>query len=129
MEEIAKAHCKFVHGYSREFYFEFEASSLTKEHYVMDFGDLKDVKKWLEYQFDHTFLICADDPHLAEFQRLDEMDLIQLRILPNVSMEGTAKFVYEHVSKMVEKKTQGRVKIIKLEVRENEKNSALYLPE
>ena len=28
-------------GYSREFYFEFACSELSKEHYVMDFGGLK----------------------------------------------------------------------------------------
>jgi len=124
----ANSHCRFVHGYSREFYFEFECSELTPEMWVMDFGGLKEVKSWLEYMFDHTFLVASDDPHLADFQKLDKDGVIQLRILPNAGMEGTAKFVFEEVNKMIDKMSGGRVKIIKVEVRENEKNSAFYIP-
>lgn len=117
----AESHCRFVHGYSREFYFEFACNELTKEQWVMDFGGLKEVKKWLEFMFDHTFLASEDDPYLDEFVRLDKEGVIQLRVLPNAGMEGTAKFVYDHVNQMVQKSTQNRVWVTKVEVRENEK--------
>lgn len=124
----AESHCRFVHGYSREFYFEFACNELTKEQWVMDFGGLKEVKKWLEFMFDHTFLASEDDPYLDEFVRLDKEGVIQLRVLPNAGMEGTAKFVYDHVNQMVQKSTQNRVWVTKVEVRENEKNSAFFEP-
>ena len=124
----ADSHCKYVHGYSREFYFEFACNKLSDEHWVMDFGGLKEVKKWLEYMFDHTFLVSSDDPYLEQFQAMDKDGVIQLRILPNPGMEGTAKYVYEHVSQMIKEITNGRVWITKIEVRENEKNSAFYQP-
>jgi len=44
-------------------------------------------------------------------------------------MEGTAEFVYHQVNEMIQKQTDGRVSIIKVEVKENEKNSAMYLAE
>jgi 6-pyruvoyltetrahydropterin/6-carboxytetrahydropterin synthase len=125
----ADSHCRFVHGYSREFYFEFACKKMSDEFWVMDFGDLKDVKEWLAEMFDHTFLIAADDPYLETFKKMDSDGVIQLRVLPNPGMEGSAKFVYDHVSKMISEKTQGRVWITKVEVRENEKNSAFYQPE
>lgn len=124
----AQSHCRFVHGYSREFYFEFECRQLTQEMWVMDFGGLKEVKSWLEYMFDHTFLVASDDPFLEDFKRLDTAGVIQLRILPNAGMEGTAEFVYYEVSKIIQKLTGDRVKIVKVEVRENEKNSAYFIP-
>ncbi len=124
----ADSHCRFVHGYSREFYFEFACNEMSDEFWVMDFGDLKDVKNFLEDTFDHTFLIAADDPYLEKFQQMDKDGVIQLRVLPNPGMEGTAKFVYEKVSEMIQEKTKGRVWITKVEVRENEKNSAFYCP-
>ena len=86
----AESHCRFVHGYSREFYFEFAASELTKEGWVVDFGGLKELKKWLEYVFDHTFLVAQDDPELETFKDLDKRGAIMLRVLPNPGMEGTA---------------------------------------
>jgi len=122
----AESHCRFVHGYSRSFHFEFEASALTKEMWVMDFGGLKDVKKWLDEMFDHTFLVSQDDPYLETFRKLDKDGIVQMRILPNAGMEGTAQFVYEKVNQMIIEKTNKRVWITRVEVRENEKNSAVY---
>lgn len=124
----AKSHCRFVHGYSREFYFEFACTNLTVEQWVMDFGGLKKVKAWLEEMFDHTFLVAADDPYLEKFKELDQAGVIQLRVLPNAGMEGTAEYVFEHVNKIVHDLTDGRVRVTKVEVRENEKNSAYYMP-
>ena len=120
----AESHCRFVHGYSRDFYFEFACKKLTQEGWVVDFGGLKEVKKWLASMFDHTFLSSQDDPYLEKFKELDKEGVLQLRVLPNAGMEGTAQFVYDNVNKMIHDMTQGRAWVTKVEVRENEKNSA-----
>lgn len=124
----AKSHCRFVHGYSREFYFEFQSHEMSPEFWVMDFGGLKEVKAWLDHWFDHTFLVGADDPMMEKFKELDSLGVIQMRVLPNAGMEGTASFVYNHVNELVKKTTNNRVWVSKVEVRENENNSAFYEP-
>lgn len=124
----AGSHCKYVHGYSREFYFEFAAKELTKEGWVVDFGGLKELKKWLEHWFDHTFLVAQDDPQMETFQRLDKEGAIQLRVMPNPGMEGTALFVYEHASKILKDLYGDRAWITLVQVSENEKNSAIFEP-
>lgn len=124
----AESHCRFVHGYSREFYFEFEANELTKEGWVVDFGGLKELKVWLEHWFDHTFLIAQDDPQMADWKKLDQTGAIMLRVMPNPGMEGTASFVYEEASKILKKLYGDRAWISKVQVSENEKNSAIYIP-
>lgn len=124
----AESHCRYVHGYSREFHFEFAGNELTKEGWVVDFGGLKEVKKWLDHVFDHTFLIAQDDPELETFKTLDKKGVIQLRVLPNPGMEGTALYVYQEASKILETLYGKRVWITRVEVRENEKNSAIFEP-
>jgi 6-pyruvoyltetrahydropterin/6-carboxytetrahydropterin synthase len=124
----AESHCRFVHGYSREFYFEFAASELTQEGWVMDFGGLGDIKSWLDHMFDHTFLVSQDDPKMEDFKRLDSEGVIQMRVLPNAGMEGTAQYVYNKVNEMVKASTKNRVWVTLVEVRENEKNSAIFTP-
>jgi 6-pyruvoyltetrahydropterin/6-carboxytetrahydropterin synthase len=124
----AESHCRFVHGYSREFYFEFASKELTKEGWVVDFGGLKDLKKWLEHVFDHTFLVAQDDPHMEDFKKLDQTGAIQLRVLPNPGMEGTALYVYEEASKILKKLYGDRAWITLVEVSENEKNTAQFIP-
>ena len=124
----AESHCRFVHGYSREFYFEFAAKELTKEGWVVDFGGLVELKAWLEHTFDHTFLIAQDDPHLDEFKKLDQQGIIQLRVLPNPGMEGSAQYVYEEATRILKNKYGERAWITMVEVFENEKNSARFIP-
>ncbi len=123
-----ESHCHFVHGYSREFYFEFAASELSPEGWVVNFGGLKEIRDWLISFFDHTFLVAEDDPFLDQFRQLDQAGVVQLRILPNPSMEGTAEFVYYGASKILEQKYGKRAWITKVEVRENENNSAFFIP-
>lgn len=122
------AHCKFVHGYSREFYFEFACRELSHEGWVVDFGGLKSVKAWLDHMFDHTFLASDDDPFMDTFRDLDRAGVIQLRAFANVGMEGTAEYVYAHVDAMIRELTGDRAWVTMVEVRENEKNSAIYRP-
>mgnify|MGYP006429649745 CR=1 FL=1 len=122
------SHCRFIHGYSRAFYFEFAAKELTKEGWVVDFGGLKEIKDWLEYMFDHTFLANEDDPYLDSFRQMDKDGVIQLRIFDNIGMEGTAKYVFEEVDKVIRRQSDNRAWVHRVEVRENEKNSAFYQP-
>ena len=119
-------HCRFVHGYSREFMFWFKAESLDDKGWVMDFGGFKEFKKFLEDHFDHTFLANQDDPELELFREMDKKGIVKLVVLPSVGMEGTSKFLHEKMNEYLMKKTQGRVYCFRVETRENEKNSGIY---
>jgi 6-pyruvoyltetrahydropterin/6-carboxytetrahydropterin synthase len=124
----AESHCRFVHGYSREFYFEFAAKELTKEGWVVDFGGLKEIKEWLNDTFDHTFLVSQDDPAMESFKKLDQEGILQLRVLPNPGMEGSAFYVYQEASKILKKLCGDRAWITLVKVSENDNNSAIYTP-
>jgi 6-pyruvoyltetrahydropterin/6-carboxytetrahydropterin synthase len=123
-----ESHCRFIHGYSRSFYFEFACKELTKEGWVVDFGGLKEVKTWLNYMFDHTFLANTDDPYMEKFVQMEKDGIIQLRVMPNIGMEGTCSYVYETVNEIIDKYSAGRAWVTQVEVYENEKNSAKFKP-
>lgn len=78
--------------------------------------------------FDHTFLASQDDPHLEDWKKLDAAGAIQLRVLPNPGMEGSALYVYEEASKILKKLYGDRAWITLVEVSENENNTAQYIP-
>ena len=40
-------HCAYIHGYSREYTFHFDAKSMDKHGWVVGFGDLKELEKYL----------------------------------------------------------------------------------
>lgn len=118
--------CSRTHGYSRSFHFEFSCSELDDYGWVVGFSSLKKVSKWLDYMFDHTSLWEAGDPRLEEVIKFNNKHgIYNMRILPSgVSMEQTSIFVSAVVNQYLLKETQGRCFVSKLEVRENDKNSA-----
>lgn len=127
-------HCKYLHGYGTSIKVTFEGE-LDSRNWVWDFGGMKrakgtidgmNPKAWLDYMFDHTVVLGGTDPALSKFQELDEMDVIQLRILPAVGAEKFAEFVYKKLNEFVQAETAGRVKVTEVEFREHEKNSAIY---
>ena len=118
-----KGHCSFVHGYSRSFTIWFGAHQRSENGFVMDFGDLKEIQKWLDDCFDHTLLLDKDDPLIAEFKTLEKQGGCKLFIMDDCSMEGTAKMIFDHVDTWVQSKTNNRVWVQSVEARENVKNS------
>ncbi len=118
-------HCRFIHGYERTVIFTFACEKLDEKGWVVDFGNLKDVRAWLEELMDHTLLINADDPELPLFREMHERGIVDLRILPSVGMEGTARYVFEHVDTMIREKTGDRCRVVRVECRENMKNSGI----
>jgi 6-pyruvoyltetrahydropterin/6-carboxytetrahydropterin synthase len=127
-------HCRFIHGYGVSFRVWFEGD-LDERNWVWDFGHAKrssytidgmNPKAWMDYMFDHTMIIAEDDPFLNAFKEMDAAGAAQIRIIPAVGCEKFAEFIYNKLNPWVESDSNGRVKIVKVEVREHEKNSAIY---
>lgn len=119
-----EGHCAWVHGYSRSFTMWFRATELTENGFVMDFGQLKPVKAWLEDTFDHTLLLDTGDPLIPQFREIEQQGGCKLVIFDDVGMEGTCAFVKDWVDRWLLEETKGRVWLHSIEVRENDKNSA-----
>lgn len=119
-------HCRFVHGYSRSFTFWFQATALDQHGFVVDFSSLRELEAQLATQFDHTFLVNADDPLLATWQQLHEQGALDLRVMANVGMEASAELVWGWANALLLEREAGRACCFRVEARENEKNAAYY---
>jgi 6-pyruvoyltetrahydropterin/6-carboxytetrahydropterin synthase len=127
-------HCRFLHGYGVSFRVWFEGE-LDERNWVWDFGgmkrakgtiDDKNPKEWMDYMFDHTTVVAEDDPGLGGFKTMDQLGIIQLRILPAVGAEQFAKYIFEKLNTFVQEETNSRVKVTRVEFMENNKNTAIY---
>jgi 6-pyruvoyltetrahydropterin/6-carboxytetrahydropterin synthase len=127
-------HCRFLHGYGVSFRVWFEGD-LDERNWVWDFGgmkrakntiDGKNPKEWMDYMFDHTTIVAEDDPGLGGFKTMDDLGIIQLRVIPAVGAEQFAKYVFEKLDEFVRQETEGRVKVAKVEFMEHAKNTAIY---
>ena len=83
----------------------------------------------LANQFDHTTVVAADDPHIEIFKKMDKLGLIQLRVMKHVGCERFAEWVYNLINDKMQKETDGRVSVLKVEAFEGgTNNSAIYNP-
>ena len=127
-------HCRFLHGYGVSFKVWFEGE-LDERNWVWDFGGMKrakgtidgmNPKEWMDYMFDHTTIVAEDDPNINLFKAMDESNIIQLRILPAVGAEQFANYLWVKLNNFIQEETDGRVKVVQVEFREHEKNTAFY---
>ena len=124
----ADSHCSTIHGYAFAFKVWFEGE-LDERGWVIDFGCFKrnGVKEWLKYMFDHTTCVSADDPELELFEVMDKRGIIDLRILDGgVGCEKFAELVAKYLNNVVQKETNGRVSVPKVQCWEQEDNMAEY---
>ena len=119
-------HCAYIHGYSREYPFNFDAESMDQPGWLVGFGDLKELEEYLVKMYDHTMLIAEDDPELTVFKELHQKGICDLRIVPDTSLEGSAKTALEKANQILSRITDGRARCFQVEARENDKNSAIY---
>jgi len=118
--------CASVHGYDREVEFTF-AGEIDEHGWIVPFGELKPIKHFLEYYFDHVTVLPADDPRIGDIPDvlLKEGGLLgTIRILPSgVSMEMSSLFIWEHVNAYVYEVTHGRCYVERVEVFEHDRNA------
>ena len=129
-------HCRFLHGYGVSFRVWFEGE-LDERNWVWDFGHAKrsqykidelNPKEWMDYMFDHTLIIAEDDPFINAFKQMDAAGVAQVRVIPSVGCEKFAEYIYNKLNPWVLNDSNGRVRITQVEVKEHEKNTALYIP-
>jgi 6-pyruvoyltetrahydropterin/6-carboxytetrahydropterin synthase len=119
--------CALVHGYSRSFFFVFGSQTQDSCGFVVDFGDLKWLRDWLDHMFDHTLLLEVDDPLLPLFRVIESAGGADIRLMPyGVGMEGTAQLLCEYADHELRKLTKGRCWVDSVEALENDKNSAIF---
>ena len=136
------SHCSLLHGYSIGIRLIFECDSLDERNWVMDFGGLKEFKKWAEHMFDHTLIVAEDDPHLEFFEQMAEIGeisnisdttaLCDLRIVPAVGCERFAEMAYNTMQDILNDSIangsalNATVRVKSAEVFEHAGNSAIY---
>jgi 6-pyruvoyltetrahydropterin/6-carboxytetrahydropterin synthase len=125
----AESHCNRLHGYSLGFNFVFEADELDDRNWVVDFGDLKELKRELQRTFDHKLVVAADDPERKKIEYLEQLGIADVVILNDVGCEMFAEVAYELAWEVLNEKGYfPRVRIASVECSEHGANSAIYVP-
>jgi len=104
----------------------FAARELDACGFVVDFSSLRPLEQQLREQFDHTFLVNADDPLMDQWRALHDQGALDLRVMENVGMEATAQLVWTWANALLQERDGGRSCCWKVEARENRANAGCY---
>ena len=127
-------HCRFLHGYGISFKVYFEGE-LDDRNCVWDFGGMKrdktqiegkSPKEWMDYMFDHTVIIAEDDPGMKGWETMNQLGVIQLRVIEATGAEKFAEYIYNKLNDFVFEETDNRVRVTKVKFMEHGKNAAYY---
>jgi 6-pyruvoyltetrahydropterin/6-carboxytetrahydropterin synthase len=120
------SNCKKIHGYSLAFTFTFGCDTLDDKNWVVDFGGLKELKAWLESNFDHKLALDLADPYIEDFKKLEELGLVDIRYFNGVGAERFAFHAFEFADKLIRGKSNNRCYCVRVECAEHGANSAIY---
>jgi 6-pyruvoyltetrahydropterin/6-carboxytetrahydropterin synthase len=120
----AKSHCSQLHGYSLQVKVVFEGQYLDENNWVVDFGGLKELKKWLEDMYDHKLLVAADDPAFNVLTELGTLGVAQVRTVQATGVEAFAAEIADWVISWTAR-FNNRIRLHSVEVSEHPGNSAL----
>lgn len=124
------SHCQYLHGYAIQVKLIFCSDKLDSRNWVVDFGGLKSIRKWLEDTFDHKLVVAADDPLLSVFRELEAAGGAQVSVIPHVGCERFAEHIALHVEHwLAQQNLEHEPRVMSVEVREHGGNSAIYAPE
>ncbi len=118
-------HCAFIHGHNWSISLTFTCVEPDENGFVIDFGKLGFIKTWINDNLDHACVFNEDDPQ-REVLVNASVACWKVYVVDNCSCEGLAQHLFELFNKVVKERTEGRVSIYEVEVREDSKNSAAY---
>ena len=123
------SHCNLIHGYSFSMKFYFGTNDLDARNWAADYGGLKELKKILESQFDHSLIVAQDDPEMETFKLLESKNMAKIVVLPALGCESLADMLYKYVNGVYIPEMWGegeskRLWCYKVEVRETQANMA-----
>lgn len=121
--------CSFIHGYSLSMRFDFACESLNRQQWSCDFGGLKNLKHFLQTQFDHTLLCAQDDPCIDWYMEAQKRGIAKVIVLPHLGCEAIADMLYKYINGVFIPQEFGtgeaeRIWCICAEIRETQSNSA-----
>lgn len=123
------SHCHLLHGYSLAFKFTFSCYELDNKNWVIDFGGLKELKNWLEDQFDHKMCLDVDDPEKHRLIDLETYGLAEVREFNGVGVEKFAEHALNYANALAIRLSGGRCWCEEVECSEHGANSAIVRSE
>jgi len=125
-QHMHDGHCAFVHGHNWSIAVTFACHEPDENGFVIDFGKLKFLKRWIDEHLDHACTFNAEDPLRGDIVKVGGAAVWKPYVVENCSCEGMAQHLFNVFNDLVGKASNNRVFIVHVEVVEDSKNSGAY---
>jgi 6-pyruvoyltetrahydropterin/6-carboxytetrahydropterin synthase len=117
--------CQHVHGHSYIATIEMElvGKKLNQFGFVKDFGDFKQLKNWVDDNWDHAFLVANDDTSMLNFLKENKQRLYIFA--ENPTAEYIAQELFEVAKTMLNDQYS---RVVAVKVNETATSEAVYQP-
>ncbi len=117
-------HCSLIHGHNWSFELTFACHELDDNGFVVDFGNLRFIRDWIEGNLDHACVFSHDDPLADQLIAAGGSAVWKVYRLDCCSCEGLARHLFDVFDAMVRRETADRVFLVAIKVAEDSRNSA-----
>ena len=124
-QHLHDGHCSKIHGHNWDIRITFGCKELDSKGFVVDFGKLKYIKKYIEDMLDHACVLSWNDPL---YEEIIAPNVYKVYSVENASCEGLAKHLFSIFADMILVTEGTRVFLYEIEIFEDSKNSAKYKP-
>jgi len=124
-QHLHDGHCSKIHGHNWDIRITFGCKELDSRGFVVDFGKLKYIKKYIEDMLDHACVLSWNDPL---YEEIIAPGVYKVYSVENASCEGLAKHLFEQFSDLLHMAEGQRTWIDEIEIFEDSKNSVKYNP-
>ena len=125
-QHLHDGHCSLLHGHNWTLEITFACEELDENGFVVDFGKLGYIRSWIDKNLDHACVFNKDDQE-KDILIKSAPQVFKSYVVDNCSCEGMAQHLYEVLNSLVERETGGRVRVVKVKVWEDSRNSATYM--
>jgi 6-pyruvoyltetrahydropterin/6-carboxytetrahydropterin synthase len=119
-------HCALIHGHTGSITLTFGCHAPDENGFVMDFGKLKFLQRWIDETLDHACVFSPEDPLREALLQVGGRALWKPSVVPNGSCEDMARHLFAVFSPMIDDTSAGRAFLTAVEIVEDSKNSATY---
>lgn len=124
-QHLHNGNCSKIHGHNWQIKLTFACLELNEMGFVIDFGKLKYIKKFIQDKLDHGCVLSWNDPLLDE---IVAPDVYKVYLVENASCEGLAKHLFSLFDDMVLVTEGTRAWVHEIEIFEDSRNSVKYRP-
>ncbi|MDQ8206672.1 6-carboxytetrahydropterin synthase [Coraliomargarita sp. SDUM461003] len=128
-QHLHSGHCSQIHGHNWDIKLDFACSEYDSNGFVVDFGKLKYLKKYIDDNLDHACVFSDEDPLAKQILDSAPAGVYQPYWVKSASGEGLAKHLYQVFSALVREHEGERVWISGIEIFEDRKNTVKFIPQ